>query len=57
MGGHTLKATDALAEAGAPTLLIEPGRSIVSDSGITLARIAFEKAIAEVHNLISWILG
>jgi len=27
--------------------MIEPGRSIVSDSGIALARVAFEKRIAE----------
>jgi diaminopimelate decarboxylase len=37
--------------------MIEPGRSIVSDSGITLARVAFEKRVAGVHNLISLDLG
>ena len=37
--------------------MIEPGRSIVSDSGIALARVAFEKRIAGVHNLISLDLG
>jgi diaminopimelate decarboxylase len=55
--GRTMKATQALAEAGSPALMIEPGRSIVSDSGITLARVAFEKRIAGVHNLISLDLG
>ena len=55
--GRTMKATQALAEAGSPALMIEPGRSIVSDSGITLARVAFEKPIAGVHNLISLDLG
>lgn len=35
--GRTM-ATQALAEAGSPALMIEPGRSIVSDSGIALAR-------------------
>jgi len=54
--GRTM-ATQALAEAGSPALMIEPGRSIVSDSGITLARVAFEKRIAGVHNLISLDLG
>ena len=52
-----MKATQALAEAGSPALMIEPGRSIVSDSGITLARVAFEKRVAGVHNLISLDLG
>jgi len=55
--GRTMKATQALAEAGSPALMIEPGRSIVSDSGIALARVAFEKRIAGVHNLISLDLG
>jgi diaminopimelate decarboxylase len=55
--GRTMKATEALAAAGSPALMIEPGRSIVSDSGITLARVAFEKRVAGVHNLISLDLG
>jgi diaminopimelate decarboxylase len=57
VGGRTLKATDALTEAGTPTLLVEPGRSIVSDSGVTFARVAFDKSIAGVHNLIGLDLG
>jgi diaminopimelate decarboxylase len=39
-----MKATEALAAARS-ALMIEPGRSIVSDSGITLARVAFEKRV------------
>ena len=54
---RAMKATDALAAAGSPALMIEPGRSIVSDSGITLARVAFEKKIADMHDLISLDLG
>lgn len=57
VGGRTVKVTKALAEAGTLTLLIEPGRSIVSDSGVTLARVAFDKKIAGVHDLISLDLG
>ena len=55
--GRAMKATKALAAAGNPALVIEPGRSIVSDSGITLARVAFAKTIGGVHNLISLDLG
>lgn len=57
VNGRTTKAIEALAAAGSPVLMIEPGRSIVSDSGITLARVAFEKRIAGMHNLISLDLG
>ena len=55
--GRAMKATKALAAAGNPALVIEPGRSNVSDSGITLARVAFAKTIGGVHNLISLDLG
>jgi diaminopimelate decarboxylase len=57
VNGQTLKATAALEAAGSPALMIEPGRSIVSDSGITLAGVAFEKRVAGAHNLISLDLG
>jgi diaminopimelate decarboxylase len=57
VGGRKLGAIEALAEAGSPALLIEPGRAIVSDSGATFARVAFDKKIAEVHHLISLDLG
>ncbi len=57
VGGRTVKAIDALAEAGTPTLLVEPGRSIVSDSGATFARVAYDKVVAGAHNLISLDLG
>jgi diaminopimelate decarboxylase len=57
VNGKTMKATAALDGLGSPILLVEPGRSIVSDSGITLARVAFDKKIAGVHDLISLDLG
>jgi len=57
VNGSTMKAIAALEAAGTPALMVEPGRSIVSDSGITLARVAFDKKIAGVHDLISLDLG
>jgi hypothetical protein len=57
VNGRTMKATAALEVAATPALMVEPGRSIVSDSGITLARVAFDKKIAGVHGLISLDLG
>jgi diaminopimelate decarboxylase len=57
VNGRTTKATAALEVAATPALMVEPGRSIVSDSGITLARVAFDKKIAGVHDLISLDLG
>jgi diaminopimelate decarboxylase len=57
VNGRAMKATAALEAAGTPALMIEPGRSIVSDSGISLARVAFDKKIAGIHDLISLDLG
>jgi diaminopimelate decarboxylase len=57
VNGRTIKALDALAAAGTPTLVIEPGRSIVSDAGVTFARIAFLKRIAEHHQMIAVEMG
>jgi diaminopimelate decarboxylase len=57
VNGSAMKATAALEAAGTPVLMVEPGRSIVSDSGITLARVAFDKKIAGTHDLISLDLG
>jgi diaminopimelate decarboxylase len=57
LNGRGMKATAALEAVGSPALMIEPGRSTVSDSGITLARVAFEKKIGGVHDLISLDLG
>ena len=55
--GRTVRAKAALAAAGTPALVVEPGRSIVSDSTVTLARVAFLKTVAGGHNLISLDLG
>ncbi len=55
--GKTVKTLDALAAAGSPKLVIEPGRSIVSDAGLTFARVAFLKTIADHHPMIATEMG
>ena len=55
--GRMVKAKAAFAAAGTPALVVEPGRAIVSDSTVTLARVAFLKTVAGGHNLISLDLG
>jgi diaminopimelate decarboxylase len=55
--GRTMKTTDALALLGNPLLIIEPGRGIVEDAGVTLARVGDVKKIAYHHNLISLEMG
>lgn len=52
-----LKVVDALAAAGTPTLVVEPGRAIVSDAGVTFARVAFTKTVADYHNIIALEMG
>lgn len=57
VSGKSLKTLDALAAAGTPKLVIEPGRAIVSDAALTFARVAFLKTIAEHHPLIAMEMG
>lgn len=55
--GKTMKTLDALDAAGRPTLVIEPGRAIVSDAGLTFARIAYLKEVAHGHHLVQAEIG
>jgi len=55
--GKSMKTLDALAAAGSPKLVVEPGRSIVSDAGLTFAKVAFLKTIAEHHPMIATEMG
>lgn len=52
VNGKTTNAVKALRDLGEPELLIEPGRSIVGDTGVTLARVSHVKTIAGHHNLV-----
>ena len=38
-------------------LAIEPGRSVVEDAGVTLAKVGIVKKVADHHNLISLEMG
>ncbi|MDQ7823517.1 MAG: decarboxylase [Candidatus Eremiobacteraeota bacterium] len=50
--GKSLRATEALKGLGRPLLIIEPGRSIVEDAGVTLAKVSLVKRVAGHHNLL-----
>ena len=50
VNGATIKTLDAIAAAGTPALVVEPGRSIVGDAGMTFLRTAFVKQIAGIHH-------
>ena len=54
VNGKTLKTLDALAAAGTPTLVVEPGRAIVGDAGMTFLRTAYVKQIAGIHPMLAW---
>ena len=51
--GATTTFAKALKDLGEPTLVVEPGRSVVEDSGATLSRVAHVKKVDGVHDLIA----
>jgi diaminopimelate decarboxylase len=53
----TSNTVTALKELGEPLLTIEPGRSIVEDCGVTLARVGIVKKVAQHHNLVNLEMG
>jgi len=55
--GRTLGAREALAALDDPELLVEPGRSIVEDAGLTLCRVAHVRRAAGAHNLVTVEMG
>jgi diaminopimelate decarboxylase len=55
--GKGLNSVEALKALGGPALVIEPGRSLVGDSGITLARVAQVRKIGNGHNLVTLEMG
>jgi len=55
--GEKINSVKALRKLGEPLLTIEPGRSIVEDSGITLAKVGIVKKVAEYHNLVNLEMG
>ena len=57
VNGRSMKTLDALAAAGTPTLVIEPGRSIVGDAGMTFLRTAFLKTHRRHHTMLAMEMG
>jgi diaminopimelate decarboxylase len=55
--GRTQSVLGALEALGGPELLVEPGRSIVEDAGITFCKVAQVRRAAAVHNLVTVELG
>ncbi|MFA6037122.1 MAG: hypothetical protein WC748_03245 [Legionellales bacterium] len=51
VNGKTCNAVQALNDLGKPLLIIEPGRSITGDSGLTLARVSHTKTVNLDHHL------
>lgn len=57
IGGTSLTVKDALFLIGEPELVVEPGRSVVCDSGITLANVSYTRQITGGHNLVNLEFG
>ena len=51
--GKSIPFLKALRDIGEPTVVIEPGRSLVEDSGVTLSRVGHVKKVGGVHDLIA----
>jgi diaminopimelate decarboxylase len=55
--GRTVSFSKALQQIGNPKLIIEPGRAIVGDAGITLARVAGVRTVVQGESLVTLDLG
>lgn len=53
VNGSDVPFLKALAGIGEPTFVIEPGRSMVEDCGVTISRVGQVKKIAGIHDLIA----
>lgn len=57
VNGEKLKTVYALKKLGEPMLTIEPGRSVMEDSGITLSKVGIVKKVAHFHDLVCLEMG
>lgn len=57
VNGKFINTVQALRALGEPLLIIEPGRSVVEDGGISLAKCGTVRKIADHHNLITLEMG
>ncbi|MHB8773349.1 MAG: diaminopimelate decarboxylase family protein [Syntrophales bacterium] len=55
--GREVNTVEALKSLGEPALVIEPGRSLVGDSAVTLARVSQVRKIGGGHNLLTLEMG
>jgi diaminopimelate decarboxylase len=55
--GKDVNTVEALKALGEPALVIEPGRSLVGDSAVTLARVSHVRKIEKWHNLLTLEMG
>lgn len=57
VNGKTVNVVGALKALGEPALVIEPGRSVVGDSAVTLAKVSQVRKIGRLHNLLTLEMG
>ena len=55
--GRAVSTLQALEALGSPEVMIEPGRSLVEDAGLTLCRVAHVRQAAGRHNLVTVEMG
>ena len=57
LGGRSMPVVEALHGAGSPTLVLEPGRALVGDAALSVARVAHVRTVAGGHNLVTLEMG
>jgi diaminopimelate decarboxylase len=57
VNGKSVAFVKALKDLGEPTLVIEPGRSIAEDTGVTLSRTQILKKVDGIHDLVAMDIG
>jgi diaminopimelate decarboxylase len=57
VNGKDINTVEALKALGEPALVIEPGRSLVGDAAVTLARVSQVRKIGKWHNLVTLEMG
>lgn len=53
INGKSVSFLKSLKELGSPTFVVEPGRSLTEDSGVTITRVGHTKKIDGIHDIIA----
>ncbi len=55
--GRSINTVEALKDLGSPEIMVEPGRAITEDAGVSLAKVGHIRRVAGGHNLVTLEMG